>query len=115
MLSTLLRLLAAKDVLKTVADAARIAKSARDMVVETRQGARSLPQHTPERAAIDKLFGDIARLEAIVSAQAKVIEQTAGEIERLAVQGRRASMQAVLALSASVVAVVLAIVALVRG
>lgn len=115
MLSFLLRLLTAKDVIKTVADAARIAKSARDIVVETRQGARSLPPRTPEREVVDKLFADVARLETIVGEQAKVIEQTAGEIERLAVQVRRASMQAMLALGAGVVALVLAIAALIRA
>ena len=115
MLSLLFRLLAAKDVIKTVADAARIAKSARDIVVETRQGPRNLPQRAPEREAVDKLFADVARLETLVVEQAKVVEQTAGEIARLAMQVRRAALQAVLALGAGIVALVLAIVALARA
>ena len=110
MLSFLLRLLAAKDVIKTVADAAGIAKSARDTVVELRQSGAN---RDLDREAFDKMFADLAGLAAVVADQARVLEQTSGQIERLAAEVRRAWWYGALGLAAGLVGLAFAIIALV--
>ncbi len=115
MLSLILKLLTAKDLIKTLGDAARIAKSARDIVVETRQGNRGVAARVPDHEARERLVANQARMETLVGQQARLLEQTADQIERLTVQVRRASLQATLGLAAAIVALLLAIAALIRG
>jgi hypothetical protein len=115
MLSLILKLIQARGLVRTIGDAARVAKSAREIASEFRPGDRRALPPASDHALREKLLADLARLDVQVTEHTRALEQVAVRLEQLTADVRRATQQATVGLLAGLLALVLAIVALARS
>jgi hypothetical protein len=108
MLASLLKVIALKDVVTVLVQTAKIARAAREVIADSKRGARGGVQALAAGGP-EQLAAEVARLESLVAEQARVTEQASAQVERLAVAVRRVALQALLALAAGIAALIVAL------